>query len=303
MARNTTQIVNKDILDIIRQVHETNIMTYVVTTGSGGPFISWLMSVEKCSKTLVEGIITYMRSSTLDFVNDLELDLDFVSSDMARLLVTKAYEKGKRLLEIDNKDVPFIAIACTGSIKTFYDKKGPHHAYFCSFDGQNLEGYYVKFCKNLRSRMEEDYIVCLIMLKILCKFAQIPCDLALGLEEGDTYNETLSIQQENKTIPMKCNTCYTLLKIYDYQIGTCEECMGVDKCRSCKKELNSKDFNRNICKKCWKKSICIQCKRLLNEKEIKYGNCICNGCWDHFDCLVCGEDLSKKRKRFPHWTL
>jgi hypothetical protein len=256
----------------------------------------------------------------LEFLNttDTEVRKDgYVSEKVGSLLAKKCYHKGIEYMKANgDPNVQLVGIGCTASIKTYYQKKGSHMACISSYNGNILKKVSIVMKKNKRSRMEEDFIVCALMLKLLAEFCEVNFSIDLGLGDGDIleesredilYGNTLLNQVTpttgvtNLILGNKCSTCKIGLKLSSLCVGKCVNCSGNNKCRLCLKDCNTSVVaDKKICSDCWRNMNCYFCKQNLNEKDRRHKTGLCNVCWDALRCNSCKKKLKTKEKNYEN---
>jgi len=145
----------EDILDIVKNLHMSNIELVFAGAGAGIKAIDSILSVPGASNTVLEIIIPYSNSS-LDSFLGLKPE-KYVSSRTAELMAEKAYYRALELKITSSKTM--LGVSVTATLPTYYNKKGEIKAYMAIWHSMGLIKYEINFPDQSLSR---NYYECLI---------------------------------------------------------------------------------------------------------------------------------------------
>jgi hypothetical protein len=114
----------------------------------------------------------------------------------ARQMAMQAFLRARRYANADGKDQEdrtLAGVACTASLATNRPKKGPHRVHLALQTIDRTMSWSVHLEKNVRTRLEEEDIVCQSIINLLAQASEISDQLATGLSARDHFQERLTL--------------------------------------------------------------------------------------------------------------
>ncbi len=165
----------------IKAIHAAPQMVVIEFAGAGARALAWLHEVGGSSRTILEATDRYAAAS---LVNSVGFEPGrFTSPRIARAMATTAYIRAGRLA---GHAVPVAGIGCTATIATDRIKRGNHRACVAVCDAQGVTTYVLTLAKGRRTRLEEEYLISLLILKAVakvCGVAGLPAPRLFEQEE------------------------------------------------------------------------------------------------------------------------
>lgn len=184
----------KDIESLIQRIHDAPQQGVLAVSGAGSQAVAWLLGVAGASRTLLEVIVPYGRSSMIDLVG-FEPG-QFVSAETAKSMARAAYRRAVRLRE---NELPVVGLACTATIATDRPKRGDHRAYVAAWDNLGCSAYNLLLDKGRRDRAGEEDLVSKLLIQALARVSGLEADLDLDLNPADL----LEIQHSHHPDPLE----------------------------------------------------------------------------------------------------
>jgi hypothetical protein len=166
-------------------------MAVVAVAGAGAGAISWLLDVPGASRTVLELMAPYSRTSLAELLG-YEPD-HTVNEQTAKDMAGSCYRRAVRLREGSE---PVIGIGCTAAIATDRPRKGEHRCHVAAWTESGVSVYSVRLAKGVRDRAREDAIASKLVLRALAEACHLGFELPLLLHERERV-ETHSIQYED----------------------------------------------------------------------------------------------------------
>lgn len=170
----------KDIQQLVQQIHDTPIRLVLVTAGAGTQALAWLLSVAGASRTLLEALVPYDWVAFDDFLG--QSPGQYVAEETARLMSGRALTRARLLSQSGEQ---LIGVACTATIITDRPKKGDHRAHIATWQAERVVSYSLTLDKGKRDRSGEEDLVSRVMLNSLAVAYGLESRLGLGWDSGD----------------------------------------------------------------------------------------------------------------------
>ena len=183
----------EDILNDVKNLHDSNIEFVLVFAGAGGRAIDRILSIPGSSKTVLEIIIPYSNNSLDDFLG-LKPE-KYVSPETAELMAKKAYDRALKLKFNDNSNI--LGVSITATLPTYYNKKGEIKSYIVIYHSMGLIKYEINFQNQSLSRNYYENIISNCVIKAINDFynnrqSLESKDININKKEYGSYFESLS---------------------------------------------------------------------------------------------------------------
>ncbi|MCG3212096.1 MAG: hypothetical protein FOGNACKC_05743 [Anaerolineae bacterium] len=157
---------------LVIQIHATPPRVVINFAGAGAQALAWLHSVGGSSRTVLEATDCYAAPSVTGLIG-FEPE-HFASSEVARALATQAFIRAGALTE---PGAPVAGVGCSATIATDRIKRGEHRACVAVCDANGITTCSVTLAKGARTRVEEETLISLIILRAVaraCGLANLP---------------------------------------------------------------------------------------------------------------------------------
>ncbi len=187
-----------DKMDLVLRIHETPLKAAFCITGGGAQAISDLLAVPGASSTVMEVMVPYTSVSMARY---LQLTPEkHCAERTARQMAMQAFLRAHRYEQQmqSEGDMPATesmpaGISCTASLATNRPKKGPHRAHLALQTIDRTMSWSIHLEKNVRTRLEEEEIVCKSIINLLAQASKISDQLMIGLGARDHFHERLTL--------------------------------------------------------------------------------------------------------------
>lgn len=152
----------------IKAIHDTAPQVVIEFAGAGVQALAWLHGIGGSSRTILEATDRYAAPSLIGAIG-FEPE-KFVSPQVARALATQAFIRAGRLAE---SGTPIAGIGCTATIATDRLKRGEHNCCIAICDSQGVTMYTLRLAKGRRTRLEEENLVSLLILRAVARVCQV----------------------------------------------------------------------------------------------------------------------------------
>ena len=141
----------KEKINIIKQIQDSKIQLCISFSGAGFQFLNDILKLEGASKCLLNADIPYSKES---LNQNFQINEPFVTRDNTKKLAMSSLNKFSK----NNSTNLIISIGCTGSLKTYYEKKGDEKAwiYFLTSDKQEY-CFYLEFYRDLEKPLTREF--------------------------------------------------------------------------------------------------------------------------------------------------
>lgn len=177
---------------ILAQLHNSPHQAVLAVTGGGSRAISDLLNVPGASGTLLSAYVPYSTYALQDFLRDWNGE-HACEDRTARRMAVEAFDIAHELVE---PDTLVHGVACTASLASDREKRGPHRVHVAAQSSQRTASYSLTLTKGARSRSEEEAVAAALVLDAILEAAGIPDELAKPLLlDGETINRTVQAAQ------------------------------------------------------------------------------------------------------------
>ena len=141
----------KEKINIIKQIQDSKIQLCISFSGAGFQFLNDILKLEGASKCLLNADIPYSKES---LNQNFQIYEPFITRDNTKKLAMSSLNKFSK----NNSTNLIISIGCTGSLKTYYEKKGGEKAwiYFLTSDKQEY-CFYLEFYRDLEKPLTREF--------------------------------------------------------------------------------------------------------------------------------------------------
>ena len=141
----------KEKINIIKQIQDSKIQLCISFSGAGFQFLNDILKLEGASKCLLNADIPYSKES---LNQNFQIYEPFITRDNTKKLAMSSLNKFSK----NNSTYLIISIGCTGSLKTYYEKKGDEKAwiYFLTSDKQEY-CFYLEFYRDLEKPLTREF--------------------------------------------------------------------------------------------------------------------------------------------------
>ena len=141
----------KEKINIIKQIQDSKIQLCISFSGAGFQFLNDILKLEGASKCLLNADIPYSKES---LNQNFQIYEPFITRDNTKKLAMSSLNKFSK----NNSTNLIISIGCTGSLKTYYEKKGDEKAwiYFLTSDKQEY-CFYLEFYSDLEKPLTREF--------------------------------------------------------------------------------------------------------------------------------------------------
>jgi nicotinic acid mononucleotide adenylyltransferase len=176
---------------IITAIHATPQMMVLEFAGAGVQALGWLHRVAGSSRTVLEAADRYAASSLIEAIGFSPKR--FTAPEVARALANRAYFRATHLVD---PPTPVAGIGCTATIATDRAKRGEHRCCVAACTDAGVRTYALTLEKGRRSRLEEEELVSLLMLKAVADVSGVsglPDPELLATERVEMQFEALDL--------------------------------------------------------------------------------------------------------------
>ena len=171
---------DRDIEEIIVNLHATPHKSVLAVAGAGSSAMSWLLGVSGASRTILETLVPYGRLSMIALVG--EEPTQYVSPRNARDMARSAY---RRALTLREDDSPVVGVACTATIATDRPKRGDHRACIATWDDAGVTAYNLLLDKGKRDRVGEEEVVSRLVIQAMARAFGVEADIDIGFTAAE----------------------------------------------------------------------------------------------------------------------
>ena len=141
----------KEKINIIKQIQDSKIQLCISFSGAGFQFLNDILKLEGASKCLLNADIPYSKES---LNQNFQIYEPFITRDNTKKLAMSSLNKFSK----NNSTNLIISIGCTGSLKTYYKKKGDEKAwiYFLTSDKQEY-CFYLEFYRDIEKPLTREF--------------------------------------------------------------------------------------------------------------------------------------------------
>lgn len=173
-------MMNLELHELIRLIHDSPTQTVLVVTGAGSRALADLLGVSGASGTLLEALVPYSKASFDAFLGkSVE---KYAAAESACLLAGRAYTQA-RWLEPNNQAL--VGVACTAAIISERPRRGTHRAYIAFWQAERLVECTLLLQKGARDRIGEERLVSRLLLNLVAQSCGLTEQLELGLRDED----------------------------------------------------------------------------------------------------------------------
>eukprot|EP01105_Mastigella_eilhardi_P023032 TRINITY_DN5759_c0_g1_i1.p1 TRINITY_DN5759_c0_g1~~TRINITY_DN5759_c0_g1_i1.p1 ORF type:complete len:254 (-),score=71.87 TRINITY_DN5759_c0_g1_i1:198-959(-) len=183
--------------DLIQRTLASGKRAFIVVTGAGAQYLSWLMDTPGVSSFLLETVVPYSKDSLDAFMYPSPAPEHYVDHETALMMADEAF---RRAFEMSAKRSPVVivdvvGVSLTATIKTKQIKSGMHHAHMiartCHEKGGGRGMVYAAHLvldKDKRTRFAEDFKISEALLKLVAHAVGAAPPPELDLEfPGDNW--------------------------------------------------------------------------------------------------------------------
>jgi nicotinamide mononucleotide (NMN) deamidase PncC len=170
----------KEKISLIKLIHDSNLKLSTCFSGAGFTFLNSFLSLEGASKSLINAEIPYSEYS---LTKHFGIEKPYTTKDNTKTLAKKTLAKFEDAV---SEDI-LMSIACIGTIKTYYEKKGEERAWLYFLTSNNQEqNIFLKFNKDLSSRSQQDEMINIVILSTIAEF--IKGNYEFPIERSNEYH-------------------------------------------------------------------------------------------------------------------
>eukprot|EP00210_Caulerpa_lentillifera_P005560 g5319.t1 len=163
---NNQQPMVTEVENLVQDIHSTPWKAVFYVTGGASSALSWLLTVPGASRTVLEAVVPYAKSSTTRLLGGISVN-SYSDLEHSRELASAAYKKASELTDVGEVHLLGVAAAC--ALATDRVKQGDHICSISIHDSRQVKSYVLKFTKGARSRKEEDEVSSHLLLNALAE--------------------------------------------------------------------------------------------------------------------------------------
>lgn len=153
-------IIDAELEKFVTMIHAAPPMVVIEFAGAGAQALAWLHGVGGSSRTVLEATDHYAATSLIEAVGFQPKQ--FASPEVAQAMALRAY---LRACHLGGLQAPLAGIGCTATIATDRPKRGNHRVCLAVCTAGEMTTYKLTLEKGRRSRLQEEYVVSLLLLK------------------------------------------------------------------------------------------------------------------------------------------
>lgn len=154
--------------EYIKAIHDASPQVVIEFAGAGVQALAWLHGIGGSSRTILEATDRYAAPSLIGSIG-FEPE-KFVSPQVARALATQAFV---RAVQLAKPGTPVAGIGCTATIATDRLKRGEHNCCVAICEAEGVTNYTLRLAKGRRTRLEEENLVSLLILRAVARVCQV----------------------------------------------------------------------------------------------------------------------------------
>lgn len=167
---------DSQIRELVTSLHASPLRCVFVVAGAGSEALSWLLTVEGASDTVLEATVPYSKTALVELLGR-EPD-SAVSVEVAEQMAGVAYS---RALALREGEYPVAGVACTAAISSNRPKRGDHRVHVAVKTQNGVLGMSVVMEKGRRDRAQEEAVASLLMFRAISAVAGLEPQFSLGL--------------------------------------------------------------------------------------------------------------------------
>ena len=181
----------KEKINIIKQIQDSKIQLCISFSGAGFQFLNDILKLEGASKCLLNADIPYSKES---LNQNFQIYEPFITRDNTKKLAMSSLNKFSK----NNSTNLIISIGCTGSLKTYYEKKGDEKAwiYFLTSDKQEY-CFYLEFYRDLEKPLTREFQDELINGMIMTKLREFINNNYKFYAQTSSESKTIKVDSED----------------------------------------------------------------------------------------------------------
>jgi nicotinic acid mononucleotide adenylyltransferase len=144
-------------------------MVVIEFAGAGSQALAWLHAIGGSSRTILEATDHYSADSLVEAIGFEPAQ--YASVPVVKALATRAHIRAGHLANIGT---PVVGVACSATIATDYAKRGQHRCCLAVSDTQGITTYNLTLTKGRRTRLEEENLVSLLILRAVARVCGVP---------------------------------------------------------------------------------------------------------------------------------
>lgn len=168
------------LVDLVRQIHDTPQKIVLYITGGGSGAVSELLRVPGASRTLLEAVVPYTARALDDLLGGPPEH--YCSPATARSMAVAAYHRALALREADE---PVAGIGCTASLASDRPKRGDHRCHVAVQDRASTTTYSFTLTKDARDRAGEEDVVAQLILQATANACEVDAEVPAKRLEGE----------------------------------------------------------------------------------------------------------------------
>ncbi len=182
--------------ELVRKLHASNVQFVLAVTGGGSLAISQLLTVPGGSRTVLECLVPYAAEALAKFLG--APPEHYCSSRTARAMAMAAFQRARAFVQDRAVEpagaggqAPIVGgVACTASLASDRPKKGQHRAHLAVQTKDYTLSAHLNLQKGSRSRLQEEELLCCVILNLLAEMAGLEDRLATDLSATESCTST-----------------------------------------------------------------------------------------------------------------
>ena len=154
---------------LVEAIHAAPRQMVMALSGGGSRALAELLEVPGASRTLLEAVVPYSEAALVAWLGGRPDR--FCSTKTARAMAMVAFDRARRLAEVDIEDLA--GIACTAGLATDRPRRGEHRAHVALQTDRETACWSLQLGKGRRSRRAEERVVAALVLHCVAEVCGI----------------------------------------------------------------------------------------------------------------------------------
>ena len=167
---------------LVEQIHAAPEKMVLALSGGGSRALAELLEVPGASRTLLEAVVPYSETALIAWLGGRPDQ--FCSPQAGRAMAMAAFRRACEYCTAEEESA-LAGIACTAGLTTDRPRRGSHRAHVAMQTATRTVTWSVELEKDLRTRREEEQLVCRLLLNAVAEACEIQGRLELSLAEGE----------------------------------------------------------------------------------------------------------------------
>ncbi|CAI8360652.1 MAG: nicotinate-nucleotide adenylyltransferase [Chloroflexota bacterium] len=182
---------DKYIEKVIQDIHTSDIKMSMAVAGAGNQVMNWLLNVPGASNTILDISVPYSEKAMSDFLGYMPESI--VSQEAASAMAVRSFINANKY---NDSSSDLIGVGCTATIATNREKRGDHRVIIGICSKNDLYTFTLILNKGMRTRIEEDFVVSNLLLKVVSGYMAIDYSIDNLLLDGEIIQrEEISVDK------------------------------------------------------------------------------------------------------------